>query len=439
MTMEVNVLSKKLIKPSTPTPNHPKTYKLSFFDQLAPPAHIPLIFFFTADDDTNKEMVKIDRKLQQLEKSLSEILTLFYPEAGRFVNDDLLIDCNDQGVEFLEAKVNVQLKEFLNQGPKLELVNHFVPWGIGPAKLATTPTVAIQATVFECGGLAICVHASHIVNDGFTGSRFIQAWATASRLGLSKVVCPSFDLPSLFPSRDVSAVLKATPPKDAGAKVITRRFLFDAATISAFKQEVKDSISEREPSKLEVVMASTWKALIRLNRVKHEGKLRPSVMTLPVNLRGRTALETPKNSFGNFYMTCPSKFEPEESETTLLSHLVGLIRNTVRNTLAKAAKLTNADEVFAALLNDLNVAIRAVIDEEVDAHFFTTMCGFSLYDTDFGFGKPFLVSNASVPMELISLMDTKCGTGIEVWVSLKQPDMAVLEKDTELGALMIMG
>ncbi|KAL7182946.1 hypothetical protein ACSBR1_041601 [Camellia fascicularis] len=421
MTMEVNVLSKKLIKPSTPTPNHPQTYKLSFFDQLAPPAHIPLIFFYTAHDDTNKEMVKIDQKLQQLEKSLSEILTLFYPEAGRFVNDDLLIDCNDQGVEFLEAKVNVQLMEFLNQGPKLELVNHFVPWGIGPAKLATTPMVAIQATVFECGGLAICVHASHIVNDGFTGSRFIQAWATASRLGLSKVVCPSFDLPSLFPSRDVSAVLKAAPPKDVGAKVITRRFLFDAATISAFRQEVKvrprdtlDGISEREPSKLEVVMASTWKALIRLARVKHEGKLRPSVMTLPVNLR-------------------------EESETTLLSHLVGLVRNTVRNTLAKAAKLTNADEVFAALLNDLNEAMRAVTDEEVDAHFFTTMCGFSLYDTDFGFGKPFFLSNASVPVELISLMDTKCGTGIEVWVSLKQPDMAVLEKDSELGALMIMG
>ncbi|KAL6980051.1 hypothetical protein U1Q18_021702 [Sarracenia purpurea var. burkii] len=218
--MKVHILSRELIKPSSPSPNHPPTYKLSFFDQLAPPVHTPLLFFYTASADFSKEPAGSHERLERLKKSLSETLTLFYPQAGRFVKDDLLVDCNDQGAEFLEARVNVGLMDFLSEAPNnLELLNRFVPWDFGAATSAATPMVVIQVTAFECGGLAVGVQTSHIIADAFTNSAFIHAWATASRSGIAAVNRPWFELPSLFPSRDLSAVLNVPPCKVAEAKV----------------------------------------------------------------------------------------------------------------------------------------------------------------------------------------------------------------------------
>ena len=60
-----------------------------------------------------------------LKKSLSEILTLYYPLAGK-IKDDLCIDCNDDGAYFVEAQVNVCLSEFLSQ-PDLLILHKFLP------------------------------------------------------------------------------------------------------------------------------------------------------------------------------------------------------------------------------------------------------------------------------------------------------------------------
>ncbi|KAK2994835.1 hypothetical protein RJ640_018817 [Escallonia rubra] len=61
------------------TPSHLRTCKLSFFDQLAPQLHVPLVFFYPASDGTKDESSS-----DHLEKSLSETLSRFYPLAERF-------------------------------------------------------------------------------------------------------------------------------------------------------------------------------------------------------------------------------------------------------------------------------------------------------------------------------------------------------------------
>ncbi|KAF7138990.1 hypothetical protein RHSIM_Rhsim07G0095200 [Rhododendron simsii] len=288
--MEVHVLSRKFIKPSTPTPNHLRIHKLSFFDQLTPPVHIPFLFFYPSDGISTT-----NEKLQKLQKSLSDTLTLFHPQSGRYIKEELMIDCSDQGVEFFEAKVNVRLNELLSLLPKrLELLNHFVPWDIGFGILPTTPMVAFQVTVFECGGLAICTFTSHVVSDGVAMTAFINTWATASRLGIEEVVRPRFDLSSIFQPRDNIAreIVNTPPPKFSGSdfKVVTRVFLFDAAKIAELKDKLGGSGEERKPSRVEVVISVVWKALVLAARARNEGKLRNSVLALTFNLRGRTAL-----------------------------------------------------------------------------------------------------------------------------------------------------
>jgi shikimate O-hydroxycinnamoyltransferase len=101
--MKVEILSRKLIKPATPTPPHLSSLKASSIDQLQPPIHGAFILYYHTNGDENGERSK------RLEQSLSEILTLFYPIVGRYIKDMQMFDCNDEGVEYVEAKVSGQL------------------------------------------------------------------------------------------------------------------------------------------------------------------------------------------------------------------------------------------------------------------------------------------------------------------------------------------
>jgi hypothetical protein len=50
-------------------------------------------------------------------------------------------------------------------------------------------------------------------------------------------------------------------------------------------------------------------------------------------------------------------------------------------------------------------------------------CKFPFYQIDFGFGKPTWFSSVHKPLEIVLLVDTKFGTGIEAWVSLEVENM----------------
>lgn len=113
--MEVEILSTKLIKPSSPTPNHLQNYKLSFFDQIADEAHVPLVLFYPPSDNNIINNITTE---EQLEQSLSRILTHVYPVAGRFTEDNSSINCLDQGVKFIKANVNCKLNDFLEKAHK---------------------------------------------------------------------------------------------------------------------------------------------------------------------------------------------------------------------------------------------------------------------------------------------------------------------------------
>uniref|UniRef100_M1E0K2 Anthocyanin acyltransferase n=1 Tax=Solanum tuberosum TaxID=4113 RepID=M1E0K2_SOLTU len=113
--LEIQIQIWKMLKPSTPTPNHFRTLKLSFFDELALPVYVPILFYY---------LPSIKTSCDKLQKSLADTLTKFYPLAGRFSEDDdeLSIHCNDEGVEYIESKVNMDLAEFLREALKIDLL-----------------------------------------------------------------------------------------------------------------------------------------------------------------------------------------------------------------------------------------------------------------------------------------------------------------------------
>ncbi|KAL3497725.1 hypothetical protein ACH5RR_040457 [Cinchona calisaya] len=97
------IISKDLIKPSSPTPKHLKTYNLSVLDQLSPRFYYPIVLFYPALDSKNSCNIKDISS--RLKKSLSEALTHYYPFAGQISGKDFIV-CNDEGVDFYEARID---------------------------------------------------------------------------------------------------------------------------------------------------------------------------------------------------------------------------------------------------------------------------------------------------------------------------------------------
>ena len=167
------MLSTKLIKPSSPTRSHLRTLKLSPIDQLFTYTVKPsAICYYSADSSSSSWSEDVARR-NRLETSLSETLTRFYPLAGGYIKGSHSVDCNDEGVEYLEAKVEGQLSQLLSR--RDEMIYQLVRLSGGES---TSPVASIQ----------IGVRIHHIVVDGFTAASFVSAWATASREGIGKLI-----------------------------------------------------------------------------------------------------------------------------------------------------------------------------------------------------------------------------------------------------------
>ncbi|KAL6347286.1 hypothetical protein AAG906_013722 [Vitis piasezkii] len=365
--MEVKILSKKLIKPSSPTPSHLRHLTLTPVDRLAPPIKASNIFYYPAK--WSNPAVDVERR-NRLETSLSETLTRFYPLAGRYIRESHSVDCNDEGVEYLVAEVEGKLSQLLSR--RNEVIEQVIHLAGGEF---TNSLASVQVTVFACGGVTIGVRIRHSVVDGFTAAHFISAWETASREGIDEVIWPSFDLASLLPAKDLPMVKPRPSPKIFGAdKVVTRRFIFDGANISSLKAAACDPSFKREPSRVEAVTALIWRALI-----------------------------------GSTFMADSSK-----TELPNLKELVGLLRE------AKFKEPVSREDVLLTVIKSTNELHKALGKEAVDVYNFTSWCRFPFYGNDFGWGKPAWMTRCHTPVEMISLQDTECGDGIESWVTLEK-------------------
>ncbi|CAL5387142.1 unnamed protein product [Camellia sinensis] len=140
MEIKVEVITRETIKPSSPTPHHLKTFKLSLIDQFMPASYTPLVLYYATRGGSSCE-----ERSQLLKSSLSQILTRYYPLAGR-IKDPLFVDFNDDGVDYIETRVNCPISSILEQ-PKSELQNHFIP--IQFKESGSGSLLLIQASFFE--------------------------------------------------------------------------------------------------------------------------------------------------------------------------------------------------------------------------------------------------------------------------------------------------
>ncbi|MCL7036330.1 hypothetical protein MKW94_030827 [Papaver nudicaule] len=444
--MKVQVISKEIIKPSTPTLPHLRNFKLSLLDQLLPPFYIPILIFYPANTSNGDQ----SSKTKVLKKSLSETLTRYYPIAGR-LKDNMVVECNDEGVDYMEAKVNAVMSDCMS----VDAVNQLHPSHIVLDDLPKEgPLAAVQVNMFDCGGMALSVCISHKIMDGCTLITFINSWAATACASLSQeTMYPTFDAAAIFPALPPGVHVSSLESDDSvqGENVVTKRFLFSNKKIAALRARIAEARSRdvlsKYPTRTEALSALVWNSFMETSRVKvareisfsaaapTKGIIR-STANFAVNLRTRLNPPLPQVSFGNIIMDATAEstiVDHDEIPPGFVEMLVYLI-SQLRLGVSKIneeyiRKLQEGDVEFLKALDEASHSNEN--EEKVHICWISSLCSFPMYEMDFGWGKPLWIATNTFSeyKNTLYLVDTKCGTGIEAWVSLEEEDMAIFEQD----------
>ncbi|OMO81450.1 Transferase [Corchorus olitorius] len=429
MNLKVEVMSEEIIHPSSPTPDQLRHHQLSSLDQVSPPVYNPLVLFYSMTKcNIQANKIKIMNNLKQ---SMSKALTYFYPLAGR-IKDNLFVDCNDEGIPFLEAQADCKLSDVLENPVPSEL-NKLLPFVLDDG--AELP-LGIQFNVFNCGGIGIGVCISHKIGDALSFSTFVNTWAAIAR-GQSYIVSPEFVSANLFPPKNWLGYNKARIGIFTEG-IVTKRFVFSASKIQELQAKYTNSTAstenERGPSRIEALSAFMWSRFVATTKAKLSPDSSFYSVIHAVNLRPRIDPPLPEHSFGNFYrisMTFPSLSPGEDCSYNLINQM----RESIRKLDSKFVRQLQDGESHFDFIKD---KAQRFTRGEMIPFTFTSLCRFPFYKAEFGWGKPVWVGSASLTFKnLVVFIDTILGDGIEAWINLKEEDMATFERDEVLLAYAV--
>lgn len=426
--ISVEIISREIIKPSSPTPSSLMYRELSLIDQMAPPSYTPAIFFYRPQKSENVDDQSL--KVRRIRASLARTLTRFNHLAGT-MTERFFVDCNDVGVQFFEAKVDCEISMLLDN-PEIGVLHRLLPLVFTSNRAESTNgseiLLVVQCCSFICGGVAVAVCLSHKLADGASAATFVKAWAADARGGNESVLEPNFDAVKLFPPRKIPGFKRGI--EASKEKISTKRLVFAKSNIAALKELASGAAGGsvvKPPSRVVAVSSFIWLRLIALARTRPmKAKLFGALY--PVDLRGRMDPPLPENSFGNvsWFTIATSPVEINAD----LPLLVAKVRTAIQEIDSGFVKKLEDSENLLDLMKQVD---KQLSTGDVHLWSFTSWCRFPVYEADFGWGKPTWVCSPSRPFQnVVVLMDTSDGDGVEAWVNLKEEDMAIFEKDKEL-------
>ncbi|KAL0455946.1 UNVERIFIED_CONTAM: Stemmadenine O-acetyltransferase [Sesamum latifolium] len=359
--------------------------------------HVIRILFYPSDQVVN------GKHITSLEESLSQVLPLFYPLAGRYHKDEHYVDCNDEGAEFSIVEVDCKLHQLIGLEVKPEQLNLLLPLEIGAVDEPTDPMLAVRINKFQCGGLAIGICTSNRIFDSCSQAIFLKAWSNVAIDG-GLEICPDFDSPTYFPPENL-----------------------DPIQFGCLEPEI--------PVFLPRVLTQ---AILRADRKKH-GKSRASIIGQAVNVRERTIPPISKYACGTW--ASMSFLESTADQSYALEcnffELVSKMRKVIIQGIKDCERILSDREFGRKVLIDCEFEAAQKSDSpDTRAIWISDWSKFEDYELDFGYGKPIRASLADVPVQdFMILMNTKDNNGIEAWVFMHETDMPYLEQDEDLRLL----
>ncbi|KAL0464129.1 UNVERIFIED_CONTAM: Tabersonine-19-hydroxy-O-acetyltransferase [Sesamum latifolium] len=395
-------------------------------DERIPHYYIPLILYYTLNiEDKKIKQCEISRRLKH---SLSDVLVQYYPLTGRISKGQPLVDCSDEGILYIEANADGNISDIVRR-PDSRTLDNLIPFRNNGCVSSAEELLAIQATLFSCGGISVGICISHSIADFCTLSSFIKCWAATTCGDEAKAVSPVFNLVDLFPPRsapDFRPKFRNSVNQPVPVNLVMERLLFTSSAIDALKQEAAEKSSIVKPTRVEVVSALLWSRCLEAKGLDISHK---SVAFHPVNLRGRNPALT-EHSLGNvFQMT-----HAENAGETNWIRLVEKLRAAFGKIDSEYVKMLLGEKGFEVAKENFQGIGKLLALGNVEVLLFSSYCRFPIYEVDFGWGKPVWVSSASFSIKnMIMLFDSVASRGgIEVWIVMADQEIDRLLQDPEI-------
>ncbi|KAH0650723.1 hypothetical protein KY284_030635 [Solanum tuberosum] len=421
-------MSKRIIKPSSPTPCSHKRHNLSLVDCYANNEYASTVFFYP------KPTIPANNISQLLQKSLSKALTYYYPFAGMLKDNDY-VDCNDRGAEFLNVRVDCRMSDVVNSCDNDRSGENCVyPQGLafGNSNSFDGRLVMAQLTHFDCGGIAVSVCFSHKIADGCSGAMFLSDWAAIAKDPNHAKPSPRFDGASFFPpihnaSSNISEVNNLPHDGVVQQRYVTRRYLFSASTLNTLKDKIADSGSGilQNPSRVESVSALLYKSCAAA-AAKRNTSFRPSTFTLFANMRPPLPLNTIGNAPGYISTSI------EEEVDMQLPRIVAELRKG-KEKLHNRFNTVDPNKLAFESFELMKEVDQVFNRQGFDIYRCSSLCNFPFYNVDFGWGRPHRVCFLIPPCNIICLLDSQNRDGgVEALVTLQESDMKFFQQDQQL-------
>ncbi|XP_051129840.1 methanol O-anthraniloyltransferase-like [Andrographis paniculata] len=409
----------------TPTSTNHEIKRLSDIDDQKGHRFLqPLIFFYPPSSSTINPVGII-------RYGLAKALEAYYPLAGRVLegpNGKLMVDCNNEGVVFVEAEADVKLEE-LRDGiltkfsfvPKLssnlpKLFCHV----LGSDAIIGNPLLFIQVTRFTCGGFSLGILFNHTLLDGSGLWMFLNAIGELAK-GVSK--------PSVDPVWRRELLEARSPPRitchhyEYDHKISSDKPLaypmdtFILTSIFFSPKEIQtlcNQLPKGRFSSFDVITACLWKCRTIALEAHPDDIVRVSVV---VNMRyGAIGASIPQGYYGNAFVS------PAEISTA--SALCDSPLEDIANLVQKTKRKMN-EEYIKSVADHMVIKGRSKLAETWNVGV-SDIRKIGFDKLNLGFGEP---SFAGVPWATSIYTfynNVKCDGGEDgVLVTLCLPSMAI--------------
>ncbi|KAI3811335.1 hypothetical protein L1987_21056 [Smallanthus sonchifolius] len=302
--MNINIKQSSLVQPSKPTEQ--KQLWTSNLDLVVGRIHILTVYFYRPNGGNNFFDPVV------MKKALGDVLVSFYPMAGRLSkdqNDRVVINCNGEGVLFVEAESDSTLDDFGEFTPSPEL-RRLTPTVDYSGDISSYPLFFAQVTHFKCGGVGLGCGVFHTLADGLSSLHFINTWSDMAR-GLSIAIPPFIDRTLLRerqpPTPAFDHVEYHPPPPmkpvsqkpESSRKPSTAILKLTLDQLNALKAAAKDG-GNTNYSTYEILAAHLWQCACKARGLPDDQLTKLYVAT---DGRSRLSPQLPPGYLGNVVFT----------------------------------------------------------------------------------------------------------------------------------------
>ncbi|KAH0649189.1 hypothetical protein KY285_034437 [Solanum tuberosum] len=247
-----------------------------------------------------------------IKDGLSKTLVFYYPLAGRLIegpNKKLMVNCNSEGIMFIEADANVELDKLgvsiKPPCPYLDLLLHNVPDSDG---IIGCPLLLVQVTRFSCGGFAVGFRANHTLVDAYGIKMFLNALSELIQGAYAPSILPVWQR-DLLSARSSPCITRTHHEfdeqieskiawKSIEDKLIQQSFFFGNKEMEVIKNQVPSNCG---CTKFELLVSFLWKCRTIALDLHSEEIVH---LTYLINIRGKSLeFEVPYGYYGNAFIT----------------------------------------------------------------------------------------------------------------------------------------